>query len=173
MELDEVYQRFDEEHRLNGTQWARVEFLTTTHYIDSCLHPKARILDIGAGTGAYSLHYAGQGYAVTAVEPVEHNLDILMRHVRPCMDLKPILGNALDLSQLRDDSFDLVRAWARFIIWRPMSSAANASARRSECVSRAGESFSPIYPTIWPLLPRHFSIRKTRCGGSITMRISI
>lgn len=108
MELDEVYQRFDEEHRLNGTQWARVEFLTTTHYIDSCLHPKARILDIGAGTGAYSLHYAGQGYAVTAVEPVEHNLDILMRHVRPCMDLKPILGNALDLSQLRDDSFDLV-----------------------------------------------------------------
>lgn len=108
MDLDEIYQRFDEEHRLNHSQWAQVEFLTTTHFIDGYLQPNDRILDIGAGTGAYSLHYAGQGYAVTAVEPVENNMEILMRHVRPCMDIKPVLGNALDLSGLGDDRFDLV-----------------------------------------------------------------
>lgn len=108
MELDAVYQRFDEEHRLDHSQWSKVEFLTTTHFIDGFLKPDSRILDIGAGAGAYSLHYAGQGYAVTAVEPVERNLDVLMRHMRPCMDLTPRLGNGLDLGQLPDDSFDLV-----------------------------------------------------------------
>ena len=109
MDLEQIYDRFDEEKRLNnGRNSSRVEFLTTTHWIDQRLQPGCRILDIGAGTGAYSLHYAGQGYRVTAVEPVEKHLDILMRHVRPCMDIQPILAEGTDLSQLKEHSYDVV-----------------------------------------------------------------
>ena len=34
-----------------------------------------KILDIGAGTGIYSHHYARQGYEVDAVELIEHNIE--------------------------------------------------------------------------------------------------
>ena len=51
---------------------------------------------------------AAQGHRVTALEPVERNLEILMERVRPCMDIKPLLGNGLDLSALPENYFDMV-----------------------------------------------------------------
>ena len=36
-----------------------------------------KILDVGAGTGRYSVQLANEGYDVTAIELVKHNLGIL------------------------------------------------------------------------------------------------
>ena len=47
--VQEVYQRYDEDSRLNKSQAARVEFLTTVRYIEKYLTPGAKILDVGAG----------------------------------------------------------------------------------------------------------------------------
>lgn len=108
MELNEIYQVFDEDKRLNQTNASSVEFLTVTRFIDRYLNDGIKILDIGAGTGVYSLHYAKKGFEVTAVEPVRRNLDCLISKITQDMKLTPVLGNALDLSEFEDESFDLV-----------------------------------------------------------------
>ena len=59
--VSKTYEIFQEDVRLSGSQAARVEFLTTIHYIRQALRPGAWILDIGAGTGAYSFYLAGRG----------------------------------------------------------------------------------------------------------------
>ena len=71
--LNSYYQSHDEDARLRSRHGC-VEFLTTVRYIDKYLRPGMKILDIGAGTGIYSHHYARQGYEVDAVELIEHNM---------------------------------------------------------------------------------------------------
>ena len=64
--------RLDPKHR-------QLEFLTTDRYVQKYLKPNCRILEVGAGTGRYSLYYASQGYKVNSIEYVQHNLDVLKR----------------------------------------------------------------------------------------------
>lgn len=63
-----------------------------------------RILDIGAGTGRYSIALAEEGYDVTAVELVRYNLGILRTK---SSKVKAYQGNALKLKRFADESFDL------------------------------------------------------------------
>ena len=64
-----TYEIFNEDSRLNRSKAARVEFITTVRAIESVLRPGARILDVGAGAGEYSLYFAQVlAYDVTAVE---------------------------------------------------------------------------------------------------------
>lgn len=72
--VQEVYRRFDENSRLNKSQAARVEFFTTVKYIEHYLTPDAKILDIGAGAGEYSLYFARKGYSVSALELADANI---------------------------------------------------------------------------------------------------
>lgn len=65
------------------------------------------ILEIGAGTGRYSVTLAKQGYDVTAVELLSHNLDILKSKLDGSEKCNAIQGNALDLSFLPEDTYDL------------------------------------------------------------------
>lgn len=106
--VQEVYRRFDENTRLNSSQAAWVEFLTTVRYIEKYLKPGDRILDIGAGAGEYSLYFARKGYEVSALELADSNIEAFRRKLRPedIVDLQQ--GNALDLSRYEDDSFDVV-----------------------------------------------------------------
>ena len=76
--LEEYYQNYNEEGRLLSRH-GQVEYLTTMRYIRECLNGLADpdILEIGAGTGRYSVTLAKEGYDVTAVELVAHNLEVL------------------------------------------------------------------------------------------------
>jgi len=77
-ELIKYYNKFNEEKRLNSRH-GRVEYITSMKYIHEYLETMERpkILDIGAGTGRYSVALAEEGYDVTAVEYVKYNLGIL------------------------------------------------------------------------------------------------
>lgn len=109
MDLDKLYENYDEDKRLNRTKAHCVEFLTTTSFIDKYLKEGMNILDVGAGTGAYSIYYANKGYEVTAIEPVKKNLDIIKSKVVPDKTKINIMqGNALNLESLDDESFDIV-----------------------------------------------------------------
>ncbi len=106
--LEEYYNSRDEEKRLLP-QHGQVEYLTTMKYIHECLSCFAfpSILEVGAGTGRYSVALAKEGYSVTALELVEHNLDVLKSKLDGTEPITAVQGNALDLSAFRDNSFDL------------------------------------------------------------------
>ncbi len=84
-----------------------IEFLTTVRYVDKYLRPESRILEVGAGTGRYSVYYAEKGYDVTAVEYVESNLNILRSKITDRMTICAEQGDALDLSRFADRTFDV------------------------------------------------------------------
>ena len=100
------YEGYDEDARFNA-RWCRVEYLTTMRYIHRYLRPGDRVLELGAGTGRYSLALAGEGFDVTAVELVENNLRKLRAGITPGMRLRALQGNALDLSELTSETYDV------------------------------------------------------------------
>lgn len=102
--LDEYYNKFNEDKRLN-TRRGQVEYLTSMKYIHNYLNEKSKILDVGAGTGKYSLALYEEGYDVTAIELVKHNLQVIKSKNS---NLKAYQGNALDLSRFKNNTFDLV-----------------------------------------------------------------
>lgn len=93
--------RLDQKHR-------KLEFLTTDRYVQKYLKPNCRILEVGAGTGRYSLYYASQGYKVNSIEYVQHNLDVLKSKITDNMNIVAEQGDAIDLSRFEDNIFDIV-----------------------------------------------------------------
>ena len=73
-QIQKTYEIFHEDSRLNHSKASRVEFLTNSLYIERYLKPGARILDVGAGAGEYSLHFARKGYDVCALELANSNI---------------------------------------------------------------------------------------------------
>ena len=102
------YTRLPEISRLTATKAARVEFLTTVRYIERYLSPGARILDIGAGCGEYSLYLSRKGYDVSALELADANIDAFRTRITQADSIDLVQGNALDLSRYPDESFDIV-----------------------------------------------------------------
>ena len=106
--LNEYYNRYDEEGRLLSRH-GQVEYRTTMKYIRESLAgvEDPAILEVGAGTGRYSVTLAKQGYRVTAVELIEHNLQQLCAKLDGTEPITALQGNALHLSFLPDEAFDL------------------------------------------------------------------
>ena len=104
-ELEEYYNKFNENKRLTSRH-GQVEYITSMKYIHDYIEEgrQIKILDVGAGTGIYSVRLAEEGHDVTAIELVEHNLDV-MRSKRS--KAKAYQGTALDLSRFEDNSFNI------------------------------------------------------------------
>ena len=105
--LDNYYNIYNEDDRLVKDKIHSLEFITTTNYIDKYLKDKDRILEIGAGTGRYSLYYANKGYQVEAIELVDRNVDIMRSKITNSMNIRVMQGNAIDLSMYLDNTFDV------------------------------------------------------------------
>lgn len=106
--LNSLYSNYDEDTRLLRSRHGQLEYLTTMHYIHRWVPAGAKVLEVGAGTGRYSVALAKEGYDVTAVELVPHNLEILKRNAAGLENLLSLQGDATDLSRFAADSFDAV-----------------------------------------------------------------
>ena len=102
--LINYYNKFNEDKRLTHRHGI-VEFITAKKYIDKYINKKSKIIDIGAGTGKYSIKLFNEGYDVTAIELIKHNLMTIKKN---CPNLKSYQGNAINLSKELDNSYDLV-----------------------------------------------------------------
>lgn len=103
--LIKYYNKFNEDKRLNS-KYGQIEFITSLKYIHEYLNTmeNPKIIDIGAGSGRYSITLAEEGYDVTAVELVKHNLRMIEQKSNK---VKAYQGNAIDLKKFNDESFDL------------------------------------------------------------------
>lgn len=104
--LIKYYNKFNEDKRLTHRHGI-VEYKTAMKYIHEYLKKmdNPKIIDIGAGTGKYSITLASEGYDVTAIELVKHNLMTLKAKNST---VKAYQGNAINLSMFEDNSFDMV-----------------------------------------------------------------
>lgn len=104
--LEDYYNSYDEEGRLLSNH-GKVEFLTTMNYIEKYLKPGAKILEIGAGTGRYSLALAKKGYHVDAVELIQHNIEVFKSKITADMKVCVRQRNATDLSCFEEETYDV------------------------------------------------------------------
>ena len=105
--IKDFYRHYDEDKRLTSKSHLP-EYLTTMRYIKKYLKPDMKILEIGAGTGRYSLALADMGYSVDAVELVPHNIKIMKSKVKASHNINIYEGNACDLSFLENNTYDIV-----------------------------------------------------------------
>ena len=74
-DIEKYYNKFNEDKRLLSRH-GQVEFFVANHYIDEIIAGRdgLKILDVGAGTGRYSVRLAELGHDVTAIEYVNKNV---------------------------------------------------------------------------------------------------
>ena len=104
--ISSFYDQIDEDRRLQCTRHGQLEYFTTMHYIHRYIPPMSKILEVGAGTGRYSIALAKEGMDVTAIELVESNLAVLKENSRDINNIRSYQGDATDLSGFEDNTFD-------------------------------------------------------------------
>lgn len=104
--VSSFYDHADEDSRLLRSRHGQLEYAVTMHYIHRFAVPGSSLIEVGAGTGRYSVALAKEGFHVTAVELAESNFSVLRKNCRGAERLKPYQGDATDLSRFADQSFD-------------------------------------------------------------------
>ena len=66
--VSSFYSQYDEDGRTTKSRHGQLEYCTTMSYIHRYATGQSKILEVGAGTGRYSIALAKEGMDVTAVE---------------------------------------------------------------------------------------------------------
>lgn len=104
---EELYKLFDEEKRLQS-RTGLVEKITTQREIDKLINADSMVLDIGSGTGVYTIHLAPKVKEVTAFEPSSSNFKTLEQKTKEFSNIKSYNKSSFDLKDLQANYFDLV-----------------------------------------------------------------
>ncbi|MCR5354366.1 MAG: class I SAM-dependent methyltransferase [Lachnospiraceae bacterium] len=116
--LVEHYNKFNEDKRLDRRH-GHVEFVTSFKYIEKYLnkymqehelrdYDQLQVLDVGAGTGKYSIKLAQLGCQVTSVEYVKYNLGRLKQNATKAqVDISAYQGDARKLKKCSDNTYDM------------------------------------------------------------------
>lgn len=119
MNIIESYENYNEENRLNGLKSKQIEFITNTRALDNILPETSKILDCGAGTGAYSFYLANKGNEVTALDITPRHIEYIKEEAfRRKIEINAMIGDATDLKAFSDRSFDVVLNMVPYIICR-------------------------------------------------------
>lgn len=103
------YEHQDEDSRLVKDRAHYLEYFTTIKYLDKICYKYEKIWDACAGTGAYCFYLAEKGHIVTAGDITPSNVSIIEEKQKENHVLHDIYtGNILNMSQFRDESFDIV-----------------------------------------------------------------
>ena len=103
--LEKYYNKFNEDKRLLSRH-GQVELYVALYYINEIIagRKNLKILDVGAGTGRYSIKLADDGHQVTAIDYVKKNVSQIKLKSK---DIVAKQGTALNL-KFQDEEFDIV-----------------------------------------------------------------
>lgn len=103
--LEKYYNKFNEDKRLLSRH-GQVEFTIAYKYLQDIINNRKNlnIVDIGAGTGRYSIPLSEEGHNVTAIELVNKNLSTIKLKSNKVIAKQ---GNALNLKKIKDETFDI------------------------------------------------------------------
>lgn len=107
--IEKHYNKHKEDLRLQRRH-GMVEYAVSMHYIHKYLETlgekrEVKILDVGAGTGRYTIALKNEGYSAEAVELVQHNIDVMKKNDP---EIKVRRGDAREMPFIEDKSYDLV-----------------------------------------------------------------
>lgn len=107
-DLENYYNKFNEDKRLLSRH-GQVEFFVTMEYIHKYLdRQNMKILDVGAGTGRYSIALAKEGHQVTAIELCKSNIGKMKVNVnKEKVNVDIYQGNALNLKKIPSCTYDV------------------------------------------------------------------
>lgn len=120
---EELYKLFDEENRLKS-RTGLVEKITTQREIEKLINTNSKVLDIGAGTGVYTIHLAPKVKEVTSFEPSSSNFKTLELKTKAFSNIKAYNKSSYDLKDLNSNYFDLV------LLFGPMYHLSNEKDRK-------------------------------------------
>jgi len=105
----QYYEIVDEELRFKRNS-RKIEFITSIHALTALIPEKSKIIDLGAGTGVYSFHFAEQGHKVTALDLTPKNIEAIHTKMKnqDGIQLEAVVGDATDLSRFETGTFDVV-----------------------------------------------------------------
>ena len=107
----EAYYNSDPEREHCRLEQHQLEYDLTWRYLNQYLPSKGSILEIGAGTGRYTLELARRGYSVTAVDMSAALIEeCRKRIVEEGLDkqVRLVVADARDLSQVGEKDFDVI-----------------------------------------------------------------
>ncbi len=131
------YGHSDEDSRLTRSRHGQLEYATTMAYIHRWAGRESKVLEVGAGTGRYSVALAKEGMEVTAVELLESHLALLRENSRGIGHIRCCQSDATDLSAFADDSFDMTLVFGpMYHLYEPEE--VNAAIDEAIRVSRRG-----------------------------------
>ena len=153
-DLERYYEKFDEDKRLERRH-GQVEFFVTMEYIKKFLKQfdNPKIADIGAGTGAYSAYFADAGYDITAVEYVQKNLSVLRKKQK---NIKSFLGDAKNLSMLKDETFDITLVFGPMYHAKSKAEKLQILAEASRITKSGGYIFVAYYGNVYGIVMHGF-----------------
>ena len=105
--VSDFYRQADEDRRLLRSRHGQLEYAVTMDYIHRYASAGTKVLEVGAGTGRYSIALAKEGIDVTAVELVESNVAVLKENCKGLDNVRLYQGDAVDLGRFKDHSFDV------------------------------------------------------------------
>jgi len=128
--VEALYRGGYEDARLTHSKAASVEFLTTMRVLRGYVKAGTRVLDLGAGTGAYTLPLAKCGCFVDAVELSSDNVALLRTKAADDKRIHIFHQSAANLCAFPDESYDLV------LVFGPLYHISDA-AERARCIREA------------------------------------
>ncbi len=128
--VNRTYDIFNEDARLNHSKAARVEFLTTVHYIEKYLKDGDKIPTLAQAQVNTASTLLVRVMKSRLLNLRDANIAAFKKKLTPEDKIDLVQGNALDLSRYADKSFDIV------LLFGPLYHLKN-DADKQKCISEA------------------------------------
>ncbi len=104
------YLKYDEEKRVKQDRAHTVEYLFSMQTIEKYITPETDLIDIGCGTGNYSMALASKCHNVLATDLMDNLLKVLEEKIKKegLSNISCLCANVLDIPQYINKKYDVV-----------------------------------------------------------------